>query len=34
MKETTGISFRAIDWSQIEKTFHPGDTGQATWQTI
>jgi quercetin dioxygenase-like cupin family protein len=30
----SNIPFRTIDWSAIEKTAHPGETGQATWQTI
>jgi len=28
------IPFQAIDWSQIPKTEHKGDTGVATWQTL
>jgi quercetin dioxygenase-like cupin family protein len=28
------IPFQTIDWSTIEKTTHPGDTGTAYWQTI
>ncbi len=27
------IPFGVTDWSQIEKTEHPGDTGVAYWQT-
>ena len=34
MTDSTGISFRTIDWSTIEKTTHPGDTGTAYWQTL
>jgi len=28
------IPFQTIDWSQIEKTEHPGETGIAYWQTL
>jgi hypothetical protein len=28
------IPFQTIDWSAIEKTIHPGETGTAYWQTI
>ncbi|HPH86127.1 MAG TPA: DHCW motif cupin fold protein [Ferruginibacter sp.] len=28
------IPFQTIDWKTIEKTIHPGDHGNATWQTI
>ena len=28
------ITFQAIDWDNIEKTLHPGETGTATWQTL
>ena len=28
------IRFQAIDWSKIEKSFHPGETGEAFWQTM
>ncbi|MEN0010679.1 DHCW motif cupin fold protein [Flavobacterium nitrogenifigens] len=28
------IPFQTIDWSQIEKTEHVGETGTAYWQTI
>ena len=31
---TSNINFQTIDWSKIEKTFHPGESGSATWQTI
>ncbi len=28
------IPFQTIDWSQIEKTIHKGETGTAYWQTL
>lgn len=28
------IPFQLIDWSNIEKTEHQGETGFATWQTV
>ena len=28
------IPFQAIDWSVVERTVHPGETGTAYWQTI
>ena len=28
------IAFQAIDWDNIEKTLHPGETGTAAWQTL
>ncbi|MEO5594675.1 MAG: DHCW motif cupin fold protein [Chitinophagaceae bacterium] len=28
------IPFQTIDWTNIEKSVHNGDTGTATWQTI
>jgi hypothetical protein len=28
------IPFQTIDWSQIERTEHPGETGVAYWQTL
>ena len=31
---TSNINFQTIDWSAIEKTIHPGETGSATWQTL
>ena len=34
MAGTEKISFRTIDWSEIEKTIHPGETGSASWQTL
>ena len=30
----TNIPFQTIDWNQIEKVHHPGETGYAIWQTI
>ena len=27
------VLFSAIDWSAVEKTEHPGETGKALWQT-
>ena len=30
----TNIDFQTINWSEIEKTIHPGETGEATWQTL
>jgi hypothetical protein len=30
----SNIDFQTIDWSEIIKTIHPGETGQATWQTL
>jgi hypothetical protein len=31
---SANISFQTIDWSAIEKTIHPGETGTAWWQTL
>lgn len=28
------IPFQTIDWDSVPKTNHPGETGNATWQTI
>jgi len=28
------MPFTTIDWSNVEITVHPGETGQATWQTV
>ena len=28
------IEFRAIDWSNVPKTEHPGETGTSFWQTL
>jgi hypothetical protein len=30
----SNIPFTHIDWTGIEKTIHPGDSGLAYWQTI
>ncbi|NML21374.1 hypothetical protein HHL16_10845 [Pseudoflavitalea sp. G-6-1-2] len=30
----SNIPFTTIDWSTIEKTIHPGTTGEAYWQTV
>lgn len=32
--DTKNIPFQAIDWSLIPKTRHPGETGEAYWQTL
>lgn len=34
MKTHPNIPFQTIDWSQIPKTVHDGETGTAYWQTI
>jgi len=34
MEIIQNIPFRAIDWSAVERTIHPGETGTAFWQTI
>jgi uncharacterized cupin superfamily protein len=31
--DMTGIPFGTTDWSAIEPTRHPGETGVATWRT-
>ncbi len=31
--QMSGISFEAVDWSTIEPTRHPGETGFALWRT-
>ncbi|MFD2206586.1 DHCW motif cupin fold protein [Kiloniella antarctica] len=31
---TQNIPFQTIDWSEIPKTEHPGDSGKAYWQTV
>ena len=31
--EITGIPFGTTDWSTVEKTEHPGETGTAIWRT-
>ncbi|MBS1731325.1 MAG: DHCW motif cupin fold protein [Bacteroidetes bacterium] len=30
----SNISFQTIDWNSIEKTEHPGETGNSFWQTL
>jgi hypothetical protein len=30
----SNINFQTIDWSKIEKTLHPGETGESFWQTL
>ena len=34
MNKEQGVPFQSIDWTGIEKTTHPGDSGQAFWQTL
>ena len=31
--EITGIPFSTIDWSEVEPTEHPGESGAAYWRT-
>jgi len=31
--QMTDIPFGTTDWSEVEPTEHPGDTGAATWRT-
>ena len=31
---SNNISFQAIDWNNIEKTEHKGETGTSFWQTL
>lgn len=31
---SANIPFQTIDWSAIEKTIHPGETGTSWWQTL
>ncbi len=31
--QMTGIPFETTDWSSIEPTRHPGETGHALWRT-
>lgn len=31
---TTNIPFQIINWAEISKTVHPGETGTAFWQTV
>jgi hypothetical protein len=30
----SNINFQTIDWASIPKTQHPGETGEAFWQTV
>ena len=30
----SNYEFQTIDWAKIEATLHPGETGNATWQTL
>ena len=30
----SNIDFQTIDWSEKIKTIHPGETGEAIWQTL
>jgi hypothetical protein len=30
----SNINFQAIDWSAIEPSIHPSETGEASWQTL
>ncbi|CAN5381752.1 DHCW motif cupin fold protein [soil metagenome] len=34
METSAIIPFQTIDWSLVEKTVHPGETGTAWWQTV
>jgi len=34
MISMSNINFQTIDWSHIEKTLHPGETGESFWQTL
>lgn len=34
METNKNIPFQTIDWENINKTEHPGDTGMAYWKTI
>jgi quercetin dioxygenase-like cupin family protein len=31
--QMSGIPFGITDWSSIESSYHPGETGTATWRT-
>lgn len=31
--DIAGITFGTTDWSTVEKTEHPGETGSASWRT-
>jgi hypothetical protein len=33
-KAMSNIPFQSIDWTTIEKTKHPGETGTSFWQTL
>lgn len=30
----SAIPFTVINWNEIEKTIHPGETGSSNWQTL
>lgn len=32
--EIKNVPFSCIDWSKIEPSVHPGETGVATWHTV
>jgi len=32
--EIPKLPFTVTDWSQVEPTVHPGETGQALWRTL
>jgi hypothetical protein len=32
--ETSNINFQTINWSEIEKSVHRGEAGEALWQTV
>ncbi|MDB5137763.1 MAG: hypothetical protein JWP37_4366 [Mucilaginibacter sp.] len=34
MTDLSNINFQTIDWSKIERSVHPGETGEAFWQTL
>ena len=34
MSDTNNINFQTIDWSTIEKSIHPGETGESFWKTM
>ena len=34
MPTSSKIPFQTIDWTAIEKTLYPGETGRAVWQTV
>ena len=34
MTGSSNIIFQTVDWSKIEKSLHPGETGEAFWQTL